>query len=201
MRKFVLVITLLALFAAGCEGGAGEAADADAEQVDRQQLVYQRNGQGVPFFDFSQDRETLRQIYVLRNEAVATHTIFTSNGTGQIVDDCPSIGYAIPADTQLTSPETGEYYHSGGVATLPQPEPNGLYSSQNTDGTWVICVRDGREVPVYSELKLTTYPYPIEVNADRLSVTKAGDAEASVKVGEQVDVGETVPADGGGGEQ
>ena len=187
-RALTVLLVIIAVLLAGCEGGGTDAVD--EEQVQNQQKQYARNGQGVPFFDFSQDRETLRQIYVLRNEAVSTHTIFTSNGTGQIVDDCPSIGYAIPADTQLTNPERLTY-RNGAYGSLPQPEPNGLWSSQNTDGTWVICVRDGQQVPVYSELKLTTYPYPVRVSADRMSVTKAGDSSATVKTGKKVDVGET----------
>jgi hypothetical protein len=187
LTALLLVFTL----GASCEGG-NSADRADADVAVNQQQTYRRNGQGVPFFDFSQDLETLRQIYVLKNEAVATHSTFSSNGTGQIIHDCPSIGYPIPADTQLTNPETAQHRSSSGWYTLPQPEPNGLFSSQNTDGTWVICVDDrGRQFPLYSELKVEAYPFEVRVDPDGFGVSQVGDPAATVETGGVVDVGDT----------
>ena len=189
-KTTVLLVLLLALIVSACGGSAPGATKDDAQNAVNQQQTYRRNGQGVPFFDFSQDLETLRQIYVLKNENVSTHTTFSSNGSGQIIDDCPSIGYPIPADTQLTNPETIADRYQGGYAILEQPEPNGLFSSKNTDGTWVICVTDsGKQYPKYSELKVEAFPFPVRVNEDRFGITPLEEPEVQIQTGGVVDVG------------
>lgn len=134
----------------------------DRNSVEDQQVIY-TSRQPVPRFEFSQDRDTLIQIYRLRNEVRPTYTVVRAAGTGTIEFECPSRGYAIPADTQLTNPlQPWCYGQSCGGAVIAQPEPNGLYSSTNTDGTWVLCVRDDGSVnPVYTESKVTTFPYEV----------------------------------------
>lgn len=154
----------------------------DIRHTEDQQQIYAIN-QPVPSFTFSQDRDTLIQIYRLRNEARATYTVVTSQGTGQVIFSCPSRGYAIPADTQLTNPvqpygSTSAQYP---LVTIEQPEPNGLYSSKNTDGTWILCVRpDGTINPVYTELKVSTFPYEVNVSDDKMTVTDSGQPSSTL---------------------
>jgi hypothetical protein len=151
-----LVVVALMLMAADCGDSANRR---DNKTVEEQQLVY-TSRQPVPRFDFSQDRDTMIQIYRLRNEVRPTFTVVRAAGTGTIEFECPSRGYAIPADTQLTNPLGPQYNNSSIV--VEQPEPNGLYSSKNTDGTWVLCVRDDGSVnPVYTESKVTTFPFRV----------------------------------------
>lgn len=154
------LIAILALFIGSCAGNT-TAVKNDSRTVDSQQKVYSRN-QPIPFFDWSQDRDALIQIYVAKNEARTTYTVVTADGSGQVLFTCPSVGFAIPADTQLTNGLQALDYT--GYPVVEQAEPNGLYSSKNTDGTYVLCVReDGNITPVYTEAKVTTYPFPVRV--------------------------------------
>lgn len=154
------LIAILALFIGSCAGNT-TAVKNDSWTVDSQQQVYSRN-QPIPFFDWSQDRDALIQIYVAKNEARTTYTVVTADGSGQVLFTCPSVGFAIPADTQLTNGLQALDYT--GYPVVEQAEPNGLYSSKNTDGTYVLCVReDGNITPVYTEAKVTTYPFPVRV--------------------------------------
>ena len=161
-KKFLFVflfLLLVAVFITGCEQNSIRQ---DTETVDRQQKTYAVN-QPVPFFEWSQDRAVLTQIYIQKNEARNTWTVISSDGTGQPRFACPSVGFAIPADAQLTNP-LQVYYNSSG-AVVEQAEPNGLYSSKNTDGTYVLCVRKNGDVaPVYTEMKATTFPFPVRWN-------------------------------------
>lgn len=173
-----LMMLLASLIAACGEGPTSQAAD--SVNVNNQQEVYNRT-QPIPTFDWSQDRAALIQIYSLKNEARNTYSAIMSDGTGELMFLCPSIGYPIPADTQLTNPWVPVWYgSSGGSATIAQPEPNGLFSSENTDATYVLCLRetDGRSevAPVQTESKVTTFPFPVRYNPETGMLEDAGGA-------------------------
>lgn len=168
------LLTVLLLASYACTSSANTR---DRDTVDTQQGVYQRN-QPIPTFEFSQDRATFSQLYVLRNEVRPTYTIVRSQGTGTIEFECASRGYAIPADTQLTNP-LGQLV-VGSQIVVEQPEPNGLFSSKNTDGTWVLCVRDDGSIhPVYTESKVTTFPFQVEHGQNEVQVHDAQQASST----------------------
>lgn len=154
----------------------------DQQAVQEQQTAYQR-AQPIPRFDYSLERDVVIQLYHARNERVATHTVWRGN-TSVIEGHCPSIGYPVPFDTSLTNPlqvQKGWHNHSGWWATtIEQAEPNGIFASKNSTATWVRCVHEGDEVPVYVEGKVTAYPYPIVVDGN--TVSPASGAKASVKI-------------------
>lgn len=158
MKKVVIItLVVLALIAIGC---VQESVTRDTVAVDDQQKIYRIN-QPIPKFDWSQDRSVLIQIYMAKNQARNTYSIITSQGTGELVAQCPSVGYPLAADTQLTNPlQKLNSYES----VVEQAEPNGLYSSKNTDATYVLCVRKNGDIaPVYTEQKVTTFPYPVKL--------------------------------------
>lgn len=162
-RKFLLVmlITFMSISVLGC---VDSAETRDATNVNKQQEQYQIS-QPVPVFDWSLERQLAVELYEARNERVATHTVWRSD-YGMIEGDCPSIGYPLPYDVQLTNPLRVAYSSSGAV--IEQAEPNGLFSSKSTSATWVRCISkvNGEviESPVYIEGKVTAYPYPLDVN-------------------------------------
>jgi len=96
-----------------------------------------------------------------------------------IIDWCPSLGFPIPYDVQLTNPlKISSRYGESGVAAIEQPEPSGLYSSKNTSATWIrrLIKMGGKTVcvPVYVESKVECYPYPIKVDKKTGLVTPIG---------------------------
>lgn len=157
MKAFALGLMLLASSQDGCDGRSADSKDQDT--VEAQQSIYQRS-QPVPMFNWSQDRDNLIQIYTMKNEARATYSVVRAAGTGEILWHCPSVGFPLPADTQLTNPLQQVY----GAAVIEQAEPNGLFSSKNTDGTYVLCVLpDGSISPQYSESKVDVFTRPVKV--------------------------------------
>lgn len=155
----------------------------DRESVARQQSQYQM-AQPIPVFDWSLERDVAIQLYQARNERVATHTVWRSD-TGIIEGDCPSIGYPLPYDTSLTNPIQAVGYREG-QTTIEQAEPNGLFSSKNSISTWVRCVVqvNGKrvEAPIYIESKVTTYPFPVEVDYVANRAKPVADAAPSVTI-------------------
>lgn len=172
----IFVFVGLAFAVAACDPPDSSAARSETAAVERQQQQY-LVGQPVPQFDFSLERDVAIQLYSARNQNVATHTVWRSD-FGKVLGDCPSIGYPIPYDVQLTNPQyIANSGHQYGYAILEQAEPNGLYSSKNSIATWIRCItEDGTQVPVYVEDKVTAYPYPVAVDYDTDRVAPAGAA-------------------------
>ena len=156
--------------------GSGTADQVESIAVDRQQSHFAVT-QPVPFLEHSPEREYVRDLIKLRQENVSTHSVWISYGT--YLDDCPSMGFGIPYDVQLTNPLQVERDYSAvqGLATgvVEQAEPNGLFSSKNTAATWVLCVEeDGSLAPVYVEATVNVYPWRVEVDYEANVLYRVG---------------------------
>lgn len=181
-QRYILVIFIM-LLSTSILGCVDNAETRDANAVNEQQKQYQ-NAQPAPKFDWSLERQLAIELYGARNERVATHTVWRSD-YGTIEGDCPSIGYPLPYDVQLTNP-LRVAYQNGGSAVIEQAEPNGLFSSKSTSATWVRCITkiNGNviESPVYIEGKVTAYPYPLDVNYTTNRVKPIENAMPSVVI-------------------
>ncbi len=183
--KILSVIILSTFLTVGCDRlGNNTSATAETRVVERQQAQY-AIGQPVPSFDWSLERDLVIQLYRARNQKVATHSVWRSD-RGLVEGDCPSYGYGIPYDTSLTNPLVatdidmqGEEhgYQGGALASVEQPEPNGIFASKNTAATWVMCLGESGSIePVYVETKVTVYPGPVLVDYTSNRVTRSGAA-------------------------
>lgn len=172
MKKFLFIIPVIALMlvAVGCKETQETK---DKRTVQAQQSQYAAS-QPVPMFNWSLERHLTSQLYQIRNQRVATHSVWRSD-RGIVEGDCSSIGFGLPYDTSLTNPLQSEYHTNGGTVTIEQAEPNGIFASKNTTATWVMCAGQGGIIePVYVETKVTVYPYPVTVDYDKNRVVKAG---------------------------
>jgi hypothetical protein len=178
---FVLVATLALV---GC-GDSSVTSVANDQKITDAQLQQYQAVQPIPFFNWSQMRQVLIDIYQAQNQARQTWAVFLSY-TGAPLFSCESVGYPIPADTQLTNPEQithnsavgGNY----GYGVVGQMEPNGTYSSTSTSGTYVLCVRpDGKLAPVYSEPQVMMFPFEVSVVGGQI-VDKNGASNISVDI-------------------
>jgi len=180
MKYLILIITIVLT---GCEYESTTESK-DAKAVSRQQSQYQI-GQPIPTYDWSLERHLVIQLYNVRNQKSATHSVWRSD-RGWVEGDCPSYGYGIPYDTSLTNPlvatdidNQGEEhsYQGGALASIEQAEPNGIFASKNTAATWVMCLGESGSIePVYVETKVTVYPGPVKVDYDKNRVTRSGAA-------------------------
>ena len=183
MKKILLVGLSLVLLTA-CGESKKTAATVEAQKVNAQQGQYSI-GQPVPAFDFSLERDLLIKLYNLRNKKVTTHAVWRSD-YGLIEGDCPSMGYGLPYDTSLTNPVVAtdvsqrgnsHTYQGGALASIEQPEPNGIFASKNTAATWVMCLGESGGIePMYIESKVTIYPGLVKVDYDKNMVVRSGAA-------------------------
>lgn len=188
MKKIFSLILLFAFVFAfyGCHFDENTSTK-ESKKVAKQQNQFSI-GQPVPAFDWSFERDLIIQLYTLRNEKVATHTVWRSD-YGLIEGDTPSIGYGIPYDTSLTNPlmttdEDPDGYDHSALVAIEQPEPNGIFPSKNTTATWVMSVdkETGQILPIYIETKVTVYPYPVRVDYEANRVYKIGKATTSINI-------------------
>lgn len=192
MKNLTYAIATMIIATSACEDGSGAGCyggktqeSADSKAVLTQQSQYAKS-QPIPTFDWSLERDLVIQLYHVRNQKAATHSVWRSD-YGTIEGDCPSYGYGIPYDTSLTNPLTATDIDNQGetngdsLATIEQPEPNGIFASKNTAATWVLCLGEsGSLEPVYVETKVTVYPGPVKVDYVAGRVTRSGAANVLI---------------------
>ena len=164
LRYWPLIgVAAVVLMGADCSGHK----DTDQVQARQQERITQEgNSQvGMPAITNFRERKMMKQILELRDQAsFTTYTYLFSEVSGKLIPFCRSIGYPLPYATQFTSPQKDQYYTSGTSyhMSMPQADPNGLFSPPSADGTWVMC-QDSKHpdkvMPVYSEPKLVGAPW------------------------------------------
>jgi hypothetical protein len=159
MKKILLLgaLVLSSVVLAGCTDTANEK---EANNVERQQQIYTKS-QAAPFFDWSLERHLMIELYKARNDAVVTYS-YVRNIQGNVIFSCNSIGFPVPSNEQLTNPESLASPNYRDSSVLPQAEPNGMYSSPSTSGTFVFCLSDDGSVsPSYFEQDVETHTAPL----------------------------------------
>lgn len=157
MKKVIFGIMAIGL--AGCMDST------DREQARKTEAMVRAADEaiGMPNIVNFTEKRFAKLIYELKDQEVTTYSYFMDmNGGLHFL--CESIGYGMPSSVQYVNPER---YHVNG-ATLPQPEPNGLFMPEGLAATFVLC-SDGKGGvrPVYSEPELIVSPFPLK-SVDRL---------------------------------
>lgn len=128
------------------------------EQLSKQAAV----AVGMPAIVNFTEKRQLKAILELRDQAHLTTYTYTLDMNGKRHKVCPttSSGFGIPYATQFTNPQmvaVNEYQH--GVVTLPQADPNALFSPASADGTWILCLHPVTKelAPTYIEPRVVVY--------------------------------------------
>lgn len=157
----IAALALLGISLVGCEEYTPSSDEAQRTQQER--ILKEGTAQtGMPNIKNFRERKLLKQILEMRDQdGLVTYTYTVPETTGRPVFLCNSIGYGLPAATQYTNPEKTDYYSTGSV-TLPQADPNGLFSPSSAEGTWVLCTdpsSSGKTRPVYVEPRVIVSPF------------------------------------------
>jgi len=160
MKSFISVATL-AVLGVTLTGCIEENSDS-AQRAQQERILSEGNAQtGMPAIKNFRERKLMKQIIEMRDQdGLVTYTYTVPETTGRPVFLCNSIGYGLPAATQYTNPEKVEYQGT----TLPQADPNGLFSPSSAEGTWVMCSDpsgNGKTRPVYVEPRIIVSPFKL----------------------------------------
>lgn len=165
MKKLILIIVL----AVGLSACGKLKEDTDKSLAKRQEvLMAEADAQtGLPSIKNFREKKILKTILEMRDqENLRTYTYTIAEQTGRLVFVGESIGFAIPAATQYTSPQKDIYYSTSSAPHLamPQADPNGLFSPSSAEGSWVLMVDPdgGKPRPVYFEPRIVVSPFKLK---------------------------------------
>jgi hypothetical protein len=135
----------------------------DQMQHDQQEILLRAASAatGMPAIVNFEERKMLKRILEIRDQAISTTTyIIDMNGHPHKI--CDSIGYGFPYSTQFTNPSQNPIKN----VVLSQAEPNGLFSPQASEGTWISCVDPvSKDMQVvYIEPRVIVSPFPLSAN-------------------------------------
>ena len=136
----------------------------DQLQHDQQEVLLQAaTATGMPAIVNFAERKMLKRILEIRDQAINTTTyIVDMNGRPHKI--CDSIGYGFPYSTQFTNPSQNPLKD----VVISQAEPNGLFSSPTSEGTWISCVDPVNKHMqiVYVEPRVIVSPFPLSASSD-----------------------------------
>lgn len=131
----LLLAAVLALGLAGCNGNNGNNTEHQQQLQDTTAL---ENNQPLPHFNYSQERQNMKDIETAEANNVQTTTFFMNYGVADPIGSCPSIGFGIPDSASLSNP----LQTAGGNndAAIGQMDPTGVYAPVSSAGTFIICL-------------------------------------------------------------
>lgn len=162
---FLLALAIPLMGAEGC--GDKDTSDTTQEQREQtQEMTAQAHDKvGMPQITEYSERRLLKRIMELRDGEIGTHSYLVGEDNS-VTKMCRSVGYGLPYGVQFVNPQKSvaiHEIHGDGVVTLPQADPNGLFSPRNVDATWVNCLTtSGEQQPIYTEERVITSPVPLE---------------------------------------
>jgi len=140
MKKLILLLTVIVLVGvfAGC---SEEESTIDSKQKAQQEQMQKDmdNAVGMPNIKNWTEKKMAKEIQELRDDPKLVCYYYTQNlYSGKFIYMGRCIGYGLPYSTQYTNPEkvgiTPSYCNP---YTLPQADPNGLFSQPGTNATWI----------------------------------------------------------------
>lgn len=158
MKKLMMILPLV-LSLAGCD----ETTTQKEASLQNQILTQSNNSVGMPAIINFQEKRMMKQIIELRDTTISTVT-YIVDMNGKLHKVCDSVGYGLPYATQFTNPQRRDGYDH--AISLPQADPNGLYTPASANGTWVLCLDTDKKksTPVYVEPNVIVSPYALSVN-------------------------------------
>lgn len=167
MKKLLFIGMILATFTA-CEQPVISKSSTEIEREKQEVLSKQAiESVGLPNISNFYEKKTLKKILEMRdNPKLINHFYTKNNMTGKWVYEGKCIGFGISYTTQYTNPEKmgwREGFHEYSTYTIPQADPNGLYSVPNGTATWIMRVTDNGDTIVdyiESEIRVSQNKIP-----------------------------------------
>lgn len=194
-RKSILALPAAAVLAAsltactGTSSSDGNAAESSQQQADTTSL---EASQPLPHYNYSQIRQTLIDAETIAANGTQTTSFFFQLGAQDPVYSCPSLGEPVAVNASLSNPQqvigTGNY----NAVTTGQMDPDGVYASGSSLGTYVICLTstgakyldywEGDVFTVSGAAEWDTAAHSIKVTGAPTAAVHTAPAAASVPV-------------------
>ncbi len=141
--------------------------DDDVESYIQNLIKVAQRKIGKPHIVNFQEKKLAKMILQARDqENLITYT-YIVNLHGELILLGQSIGYGLPSNFQYTNtqkrvtvkPEGASY----GIISMPQAEPNGLFMSQFSSGSWILLIDPSTNKPnlVYIKHEIIVSPFKL----------------------------------------
>jgi len=167
---FLTTVAALSLFLlAACDDSVRPTSD-QTQRHQQEQLSEESNMKvGMPAVTNFFEKRLMKDIIEMRDNPKMNTFTYVTDMNGKLHKRCNSIGFGIPYATQYTNPQKIANWHEtpGNTAvTIPQADPNGLFSPAAAEGTWVLChdPKSDKLYPVYFEDRVTVSPFELDNN-------------------------------------
>lgn len=166
MKRFIILFLLIfVLF--GCVD-TNRADNEQAEQTETMMIEAHRQT-GMPNIINFQQKKLMKMIYELCDkEDLICYAYMFSDYQGKLIYIGKCIGFGIPFSAQYSNPErvitySNQLYAGSSPATIPQPEPNGLFMPTSSSATWLIMIdpETNEPRPVYFEPTIVVSPFQL----------------------------------------
>lgn len=163
MKRTLLSLAVLAsVTLTGC---LDSVSSSDTIQREAQERILQEGTTqlGMPAIKNFREKRLLKMIYELRDQdGLVTYTYTVNKMTGKPVFLCNSIGYAINDATGYTNPDKVVHNNGQSFGTMPQAEPNGLFTPDNSNAYWVMCMGKDKPLPVFVGSEVIVSPIKLD---------------------------------------
>lgn len=150
---------VLSLTLAACDPPTS---DADSRQAQATKTLTDQADRtvGMPAIKNFTEKKMARDIYELRDDPNIATYAYVQGLDGKLRCLGRSLGYGLPYSTQFSNPEAYMQRSSGGYLTMPQAEPNGLFTPDGMSATWLNLIdpATGKPSVVYVEPTITVSP-------------------------------------------
>jgi hypothetical protein len=157
------IISALTLLLVAC-GPYPQSSDQKAARQQEQISMAAVNAVGMPAITKFAEKRMMKDILEMRDQEVSTYT-YTQDMNGHLHLLCHSVGFGLPYSTQYTNPQVDTYYGTSSSIhmSMPQADPNGLFSPVSAEGTWVLCLNPEtkRVQPLYIEPRVIVSPFAL----------------------------------------
>ena len=172
-------VASMGLGVSACSIGGPSAQQTEQNSATSQQAEYNRT-QPIPYFKWSLERQVLIDAEVASAQGDQSTSFFFNYGIQDPIFTCPSLGMAVPDTSQLSNPQQVLYPRGREAVTIPQPDPFGIHTPAASDGTYVICIINGKPVLQRAEETVHTVMAPATWDANKHQIVIVGNPTSNV---------------------
>lgn len=177
MKRLISAIIFSVIFASvlsGCEMGYSTSSTKQ-ESAYQEQLMQQATDEvGNPNITEFYEKKLAKEIFEKRDDSDLICYVYNQSYDGRYIYVGKSMGYGLPYSTQYTAPEKlkegGNSSTGYWAVTVPQADPNGLYSADGLSATWLMMIDEetGENYIMYCEptIVVTENPLPDRLIAE-----------------------------------
>lgn len=163
-KRNILFAGLAALVVCvGCDDSIRN--DSDHKTSAQQEQIAQQGQAAVPLptiKNFTRKRTLTLVQEKMDDPTYKTYTYFQNRSNGHLVFFGHTLGYAIAGGTQLTSPSKLIWSNQHGYISVPQADPDLLFSPAQSNGTYIMMQNPKTKEyqPIQCEPDVVTMPFP-----------------------------------------